>query len=220
MTRSRQSILTAALAAALGLSPGLAAAFPVSFGGDWTEQNFSLFSGNDYRLQGDAVTVLSDGAVSLIWTALPPAARTATQASWTWQVDAGVPPTDLTQKGGDDRNLALYFVFLPAAEAERASGDNIRALLRNDAARVLVYTWGGVHARGDVLSSPYLGARGRTVVLRPSGTGSARESVDLSRDYSRAFGAAPERLVGLAVSADSDDTDSVIEATVSNLTVE
>jgi hypothetical protein len=43
--------------------------------------------------------------------------------------------------------------------------------------------------------------------------------VDLARDYGRAFGGRPEALVGLAVSADSDDTASAVEATVSGLAV-
>ena len=55
------------------------------------------------------------------------------------------------------------------------------------------------------------------MVLRPSGTGAASENVNLARDYARAFGGSPGALVGLAVSGDSDDTGSMIEATVSGL---
>jgi hypothetical protein len=30
-----------------------------------------------------------------------------------------VPPTSLAQKGGDDRNISLYFVFVPESMAQR-----------------------------------------------------------------------------------------------------
>ena len=70
-----------------------------------------------------------------------------------------------------------------------------------------------------MLSSPYLGARGKTIVRRPSGTGSFRETVDLAGDYTRAFGGAAGALVGLAVSADSDDTNSTIRGEISGLSI-
>ena len=96
-----------------------------------------------------------------------------------------VPATDLRKKGGDDRNLAMYVVFSPKAEAQKLKGAGIRKLLGSNAARVLVYVWGGNHGRGQVLGSPYLGDRGKTVVLRNAGTGSHSESVNLASDYKR-----------------------------------
>lgn len=208
-----------ALALALLLAAPAHASGPVPFDEAWTEQNFRLFSGNDYRLAGSAMEVQSDGTVSLVWRGLPQAFWTARQASWTWAVEVGVPATDLGVKGGDDRNLALYFVFLPEAEARAMAGrPNIRRLLGSDAARVLVYVWGGT--RAGMQGSPWLGARGRTVVLRPAGEGAHGERVDLAADYARAFGGTAPALVGLAVSADSDDTDSVIRARVEGLRLE
>ncbi len=184
----------------------------------WTEQRFSVFSSNDYTQAGQQLGVRSDGTVSLLWTRLPDAARDTTAASWRWSVSRSVPPTALDRKGGDDRNLSLYFVFLPPATATALDGRGIRALLDADGARVLMYVWGGQAGRGSVLASPYLGARGRTVVLRPAGTGAHAEQVDLRADLRRAFGAAGERvLVGLAVSADSDDTESAITAAIADL---
>lgn len=211
-------LLTATIV--LGLVTGAATAMPVAFDDGWAEQKFRLFSKNSYGLQGASLDVTSEGTVSMLWRRLAPSQWGATTAEWEWSVNRSVPVTDLTRKGGDDRNLALYFVFLPRAEAERIGADgSIRALLSSEVARVLVYVWGGGNARGDVLPSPYLDARGKTIVLRPAGTGSHVETVDLARDYARAFGSPPETLVGLAVSADSDDTDSAVEATVSRLEV-
>ncbi|MFN3970898.1 MAG: DUF3047 domain-containing protein [Gemmobacter sp.] len=193
---------------------------PVEFGG-WTEQRFSLFAPARFQQSGSGVTVRADRSVSLIWRALPEGFWPARRARWDWQVGMGVPATDLTKKGGDDRNLAVYFVFMPEDRA-RAFGSrpNLRRLLGEDQARVLVYVWGGDVARGAVLPSAYLGARGRTVVLRAPAPGRFSEGVDLAADHMRAFGTAPAALVGLAVSADSDDTGTVIEARLSGLRVD
>jgi hypothetical protein len=43
--------------------------------------------------------------------------------------------------------------------------------------------------------------------------------VDLAGDYARAFGGSAGALVGLAVSGDSDDTDSTISAAIANLSL-
>lgn len=196
--------------------PALAA--PVSFDGSWKTQKFSLFSSNKYGFNGNSVSVSSDGSVSLAYRRLDASYWDASSAQWSWRVDEGVPATDLRKKGGDDRNLALYFVFLPEDQAEALQGASVRKLLTNNAARVLVYVWGGAHNRGAVLSSPYLGNRGKTIVLRGSGTGSASENVNLARDYGNAFGGSAA-LVGVALSGDSDDTNSRIRGSISGLRV-
>lgn len=193
---------------------------PVPFDGAWKTQRFSLFSSNTYRFQGNSMDVLSDGSVSMAYVALEQSRWAARDAQWDWSVVEGVGATDLTRKGGDDRNLALYFVFLPQAEAEQVHSGSIRKLLGNEQARVLVYVWGGDHGRNQQLDSPYLGMRGKTVVLRNAGTGNYREDVDLARDYRRAFGGEVGALVGLAVSADSDDTDGAIRARIAGLRLE
>jgi len=208
-------LLAVAITTCLAI-PAIAA--PVSFDGSWKTQKFSLFTSNKYGFNGNSVSVASDGSVSLAYRQLDTSFWGASSAHWSWRVDEGVPATDLRQKGGDDRNLALYFVFLPEAEAQRLQGASVRRLLTNDNARVLVYVWGGAHDRGAVLSSPYLGNRGKTIVLRGSGTGSAKETVNLARDYANSFGG-DAALVGVALSGDSDDTDSRIRASISGLMV-
>jgi len=214
MTRFALSFSLALLASA---STAMAGSIP--FDGNWKEQRFSLFSKNKYGFNGDRLDVTSNGSVSMAYVPVASANWGATSASWSWSVSQGVPATDLRNKGGDDRNLAVYAVFLPQADAQALSGAGIRELLGADNARVLVYVWGGAHKRGEVLDSPYLGQRGKTVVLRGSGEGSFSENVDLARDYSRAFGGTAEALVGLAISADSDDTDTVIQGAISGLSL-
>ena len=206
------------LAAGLALMATSPSAGPVSFSSGWNEQRLSLFNSNDYSF-GSALGIVSQDAVSLAWSRLPRGEWGARAASWNWAVDVSVPATDLGRKGGDDRNISIYFVFLPEAAAASMEGSNIRQLLGNRDVRILQYAWGGSHSRGAILPSPYAPGQGVTVALRQAGTGAHSESVDLARDFRAAFGSEPAALVGLAVSADSDDTDSEIRASVSGLSL-
>jgi len=196
------------------------AAGPVAFDNTWSTQRFSLFSSNTYGFEGGAVSIRSDGTVSMVYRKVDPAEWTAKHAAWGWEVSQSVPATDLTRKGGDDRNASLYFVFMPQQDAQ-ALGEKpgIRKLLAAQSARVLVYVWGDSQPRGSMLDSPYLDARGKTITLRKAGTGRYSEKVNLAADYTRAFGGQAGALVGLAVSADSDDTDTAIRARITGLSL-
>ncbi|WP_400086706.1 DUF3047 domain-containing protein [Yoonia sp. R78084] len=203
---------------ALGIAASAQAA-EVRFDNGWQEQRLSLFSSNDYAF-GQNLGLVSDGSVSIAWSRVAPANWGTRGATWNWTVEQSVPPTDLSLKGGDDRNISLYFVFVPQSIAPSLEGANIRALLGNDDVRIIQYAWGGNHARGQVIPSPYGPAgQGVTVALRQAGTGSFSESVDLAADYARAFGGEKGALIGLAVSGDSDDTNSVIRAAIGGLTL-
>ena len=74
------------------------------------------------------------------------------------------------------------------------------SLLTNDAARVLVYVWGGAHMISGAVSwaARILATGAGPMVLRGSGTGSASETVNLTRDYANAFGGGAAALVGIA----------------------
>lgn len=207
-------LVTAALATCTALT---ASAGQVSFNNGWQEQRLSLFSSNDYTF-GQNLGLVSEGSVSIAWSRVDRGDWGTRGASWSWAVDQSVPATDLSLKGGDDRNISVYFVFVPENLAPGLEGANIRSLLGNEDVRIMQYAWGGNHARGQVIPSPY-GPQGQgvTIALRQAGTGSFSESVDLAADYARAFGGEKGALVGLAVSGDSDDTDSVIRAALGNL---
>jgi hypothetical protein len=183
----------------------------------WNHQKFGIFGGNSWSQSGRDLSVESDRSVSLLWRPLPENVWQATNASWSWNVGTSVPPTDLSQKGGDDRNLSLYFIFATQDLAARAHDLGIRKLLGSPEIRVLMYVWGGSHDRNTVVASPYLGARGKTIVLRPAGTGQRDETIDLRSDLDRVYGRRDLMLIGLALSADSDDTETRIEAGISDL---
>ena len=207
------------LAFPLALAVSSAAAGPIAFGDSWNEQRLQLFSSNDYGFNGANMSIVSDGAVSLAWSRTDQSDWNATSATRAWAVDQSVPATDLSRKGGDDRNISVYFVFLPEEDAVELEGANIRRLSGNDNVRILQYVWGGNHGRGTIQQSPYAPGQGANVILRAAGTGSHSESVNLANDFASAFGGSKGVLVGVAVSADSDDTDSPIVASVSNLVV-
>lgn len=208
------------LALPLAIAATSVTAGPISFGSSWNEQRLQLFNSNDYNFNGGSMTIASDGGVSLAWTRTGRGDWGATAASWNWSVDQSVPATDLRQKGGDDRNISIYFVFLPEADANAMEGANIRQLNANPNVRILQYVWGGNHSRGAIQNSPYAPGQGANVILRQAGTGSNSENVNLARDYASAFGGTPGALVGIAVSGDSDDTSSSIRASISNLAVQ
>lgn len=207
------------LSAALVFAAATATAGPVNFASGWREQRLSLFSSNDYTF-GRTLAMVSEGSVSIAWSRVAEADWGAQNATWDWSVTQSVPATDLSLKGGDDRNISLYFLFVPDDVAPSLAGAGIRSLLGRDDVRVMQYAWGGNNALGAVIPSPYGKAgAGVTIVLRQAGTGRASERVDLVADYARAFGGQRGALIGLAVSGDSDDTNSMITAEIGALTL-
>jgi len=196
-----------------------AVAEQISFNDGWTEQTFSLFSSNDFELDGNTLNISSDGTASILWKSLPSSMSETNQARWDWAVEASVPPTDLTLKGGDDRNLSIYFLFLPQKYIPKTRV-KLTKLLRNKDARVLMYVWGGSHNLGEILPSPYLGIIGKSIILQSAGTGTASEEVNLAIDFQRSFGIEASKLIGIAISADSDDTNSRILARISNVSIQ
>ncbi|MCG6112217.1 MAG: DUF3047 domain-containing protein [Paracoccus sp.] len=218
----RRSLLATGVAsvAAIGLAGAGQAqqATSIPFDGAWRSVSFPRLTPTRYGLGGATLSIAADASSSLIYRPVPDGTRGARTARWDWAVSQSVPPTDLARKGGDDRNISVHLVFMDAGAAARLSPDTSpQRLLSSRSARTLIYIWGGAHAPGAMLASPYLRGRGFTIALRPAGTGAASAQVDLARDHAAAFGSAPEVLVGLAVSADSDDTDSQLRATLSNL---
>lgn len=221
-TLSRRSLLQAgaglSLAAMLPL-PRAQASTTISFAG-WQSWTFRNIAPTNFALSGSSMSITANQSSSVVYGVVPRAARSANQASWQWQVSEGVGPTNLAARGGDDRAIALYFVFVDADTAA-GFGDStpsLQRLLGMRGGRTLIYVWGGNSARGAVLDSPYLRGRGKTVVLRPAGSGGwTNESVNLANDHQRAFGSAKQTLIAIGVSSDSDDTGAVNRAALRNI---
>lgn len=151
---------------------------------------------------------------------LEPSFHGARRASWTWQVDRSVPPSDLSRIGADDCNLGMFFVSLDARSIDRVSpGTNIRSLMTNRAARILMYTWGGNTPPGTVVPSPHAQDRLRNLITREAGTGRFAEQADLAADFLKVFGQLLDRLVAVAASSNSENTPARVKDTVSALTL-
>lgn len=206
----------AATLATLMLAPAVQGE-TVAFDDSWKQQGFLRLSPNRYELGGGFMGISSDNSVSLIYRPLPASLRHATKARWNWSVTQSVPATDLQTKGQDDRNISLYFVFVDPAVAERLATASARKIFGNKSMRTLVYVWGGDYAPDSVLDSPYQPGQMMMLPIRPATTGTFNEQVDLAADYRRAFGGEPGALVGMAVSADSDDTDTAVSARIEGL---
>lgn len=82
-----------------------------------------------------------------------------------------------------------------------------------------MYVYTGKHRKGEILRSPYLKDRGKTIVLRPFWLGGYQETVNIAQDFEHAFGYNKPKLVGVAMSSDSDDTKSSVTASISDLRI-
>ncbi|WP_424933897.1 DUF3047 domain-containing protein [Amaricoccus macauensis] len=219
-------LLTPLLAGlALAVAPAFALG-PVSFGPNldasgWQDLTFRNQVPVDYVAEGTGtLRATSKSAVSLIWKPLGSDYAAGSTASWSWQVAPGVPATDLARRGEDDRSLALYFLFADDARAAENPPDSLRAAMRRG--RALIYVWGGDDARGSIIQSPWMRGRGQMIVAQPAAGPSGRwisETADLRGDFRRAFGREPGPLVGIAVSADSDDTGTTAQAWLADLVI-
>jgi hypothetical protein len=191
----------------------------------WEHMTFRRIPATDYRAAGEReLAIEARASSSLIHRALPPDAFDARRAAWRWRVDEGVPATDLSRRGGDDRAIALYFAFAPeSARASAAAGrTSLSRLLLSGSGHLLVYVWGGGEPRGTIVPNPYARGRGVYLIQRPANTATGQwqsEEVDLAADFNRAFGEAPGILVGLAIASDSDDVDAINRARLADLTL-
>lgn len=79
--------------------------------------------------------MISDGTVSLLWRPVDRSYSDTEAASWAWRVRERVTATDLTFRGGDDRNLSVYFVFVEKGRADALTVGSARRILREESAR-------------------------------------------------------------------------------------
>lgn len=200
-----------AFAETIRFSPGLE---------EWTKVKFPGIAPVDFSASSDGrLTIAADSAAGMLWRSLPVPPNAPRSARWRWRVEQGVAATDLTRRGGDDRAIAIYFVF-----SERPEGSySPMQVLASSAVTTLAYVFGGDQPRDSIVASPHMGKRGRFLTLRPADAPKKvwlEEKVDLSSDYRRAFGQPMPTLVGIAISSDSDDTKARNRAGVQDLNID
>ncbi|MDZ7627404.1 MAG: DUF3047 domain-containing protein [Parvularculaceae bacterium] len=216
------------IAAALAAQVTAASAGVLAFGDDlhaegWRDLTFRKYAATQYRAKDGDLAVVAEKSSSMIYRPLAGDRLSPSRARWSWRLEEGVGATDLTKKGGDDSALAVYFIFTDEKAADRLAGKkpSMRRMLGARSTTTLVYVFGG--AKAGPFKSPYVTGKSWSMVLRPAT--SAREvwfeeSVDLAADHARAFGVAPERLIAVAISSDSDDTNARNVAFLRGLGVE
>lgn len=178
---------------------------------------------NRFALVADeGVTVLqvSSNASASSWLAplnLP--AAQAMTLRWRWKVSQSLAASDLRSKTGDDYAARLYVTFdLPL---ERLSGLD---QLRIESARLIsgteipaasiCYVWGHAQAVGAHGPNPYTDRVHMKVLdSGPEHAGQWREQrVNLAQDWAQAFSGPMPPVNGIALSADTDNSGSSVQA--------
>lgn len=210
---------------------GTAGADPLPVGPDlegsgWRTHSFAGIAATRFAgLDDGGVRLTADRSSALLYRPLPEGMEDYRSLAWTWRVDRPIPSTDLTVKGADDRPLALHIWFPDPHEnaglLERIGGFLVEEVLDVPlTGMVLTYVWGGTHPPGESLINPHTGTKGMMIVLRDGSTESGRwyqEKIDFAADFERVFGQPAPAPSFIALSADSDDTNSHSDGQIRDL---
>lgn len=143
---------------------------------------------------------------------------------WRWRIEAPVERADISRKSGDDYAARVYVAF-DMPESALSAGTRLRlALARRlfgsavpDAA--LNYIWDNRTPVGAWRKSTYTD-RAQLIVAESGSTKARRwvaERFDVERDFARAFGDKPGRVIQVAIATDTDNTRSVARAAFADL---
>lgn len=192
----------------------------------WKPLTFRSLAPMSFAAQGAGqLNITGEKAVSVIWRGVDEELWPKRAARWRWNVTSGPPATNLAVKGGDDRAIALYFVFAKDEAAARAAkgSQSLSSAMWWSSGAALVYVWGGEGRKNEVVASPHMGSSGKLILRQPGATIDATwrpERADLAADIRRAFGREPGPLVGIAISSDNDDSGARTIAAIAGLVVE
>ena len=161
----------------------------------------------------------------MLYRALGPEEAGRRYLTWRWRVDKAPPPTDLTRRDGD-RPLAIHLCFKMKGRkagfmdwVTSAVGPDVEGFGRDH--RCLTYIWGGQSAAGRIFPNPHMTDRGVMVILRGVGAPTGKwftEKIDSAKDYRAAFGEDAPHPSVIAISGDSDGTESTAGGTIAALT--
>lgn len=183
------------------------------------ENRFSLVNDEDTTV----LKVQSHDAAGSVGLSVDVDLRATPVLRWRWRVDHALRGADFHRKRGDDHAARVYVFFDVALEslslADRTRIRLARAVVGNDVpTAALCYVWDNNHPIGTSGWSPYSN-RVRKIVLQ-SGNGLANrwmsERRDVAADFRAAFGLEPRqplpRVTGVAVGADTDQTNESVTA--------
>lgn len=231
----RVSLPSRICGAALVLGAALLLANPLSAARLPIQGDLGALGWREHKLPGTApnrflsgpsgvVEIIADDSASFLYKDVSAMSQGRPILRWRWRVDQSSGITRLSQRGGDDRPVALH-VWFPVEDQEQslwsqavdAIGDGLGVPLTGWA---LTYVWGGTEPVGTLLDNPYLEEEGALIVLRSGDAPQGRwfsERVDLDADFRRAFGVAPPPARYVAISADFDDTMGRSRAAIADI---
>lgn len=174
--------------------------FDDGLGSGWRERRLSRRANRFEVVEGAAgryLRVDSERAASALWRELDRLVHEVPFVSWRWRLErAPQHAENERERDGDDyaARLAVFFDGKPFARTTP----------------VLMYVWAAHEPVGSRYESPYA-SNVSTIVLRSSAALAAQwfvERRDLVADFELAFGDRPERVTGIAIMSDTDNTDS------------
>ena len=169
------------------------------------------------------IDIISEKSSSMLYRAVRNDERARIFLGWNWRVDTAPPATDLTQRESD-RAIAIHLCFKGKPSMvlfrwmEQIFHPGIERFLQDH--RCLTYVWGGKMYSGATFPDPYLKERGMVIVLRGVETPTGewfQEKINYAKDYQAAFNKLAPKLSFLAISADSDATQSRAVSSISKI---
>ncbi len=176
---------------------------------------------NTFELVADAgrtvLEVRSDAAASTLTHVLAVEPAQAPLLTWRWKVSRALKGSDFSRKSGDDYAARVYVLFDYPVE-KLSLGDRVKMSLGRTLygaelpTAAIAYVWGTAQKVGDTGPNPYTDRVQMIVVDSGAGqVGQWREiERDVAADFRAVFGVEAPRVVGIAVSADTDNTGEAV----------
>jgi hypothetical protein len=202
MMRTVFMILTLLLATAAQAQSLVVGRFSAGELDDWQTQ---VFEGEtDYRIATDedgrtALRAVSDAVASGLYREIMVDLTATPWLHWSWKVDNLLQVDELT-KAGDDFPARVYVVVSGGALFWRT--------------RSLVYVWSSHQPVGTLWDNPFTG-NAKHIAVRSGREGLGRwleEKRNLREDWRRAFGEDIDRIDGVAIMTDTDNSGQAASA--------
>lgn len=190
------------IAAHAATSPGddLFSGFDDGWHGPWIERAMARRS-NSFRLESEAenrfLRVDSRSSASALWRPVDFDVSDDATLSWRWRVSMSLDHIEDERRRKSDDYAARVAVMFDGKPFDKDTP-------------FLMYVWAGNENVGDVYPSPYT-EKAATIVLRSGDMDSGEwlmEQRAVSADFERYFGRRAERVTGVALMVDTDNTDS------------
>ncbi len=120
---------------------------------------------------------------------------------WRWRKRLAVQPQDENSKAGDDFVARVYVIKDGGLWVWKT--------------RAINYVWSFRHRKGEVWDNPFAGKRAKMVAIRDAqdaGQSWFEQQRNVREDFKSLLGQDVERIDGIAIMTDSDNTDTAAQA--------